>query len=215
MKINEVEAQVGITKKNIRFYEEEGLLTPRRNRENGYRDYGEAELRTLRQIKLLRKLGLPLEEIRRLQAGVLTVSDAMNRHRVALEREEKNLAHSKALTQALAEIPGALDSLEPEEWLAKMEQMEEEGTSFMNRQKGDRKNGYVGAVVGAGVMVLLMGAVIALLFWCTTLETDPCPTWLAVVMAIPCGAVAVGVLAALLQRIKEIEGGEMDAAGQY
>ncbi|MDY5613391.1 MerR family transcriptional regulator, partial [Dysosmobacter sp.] len=28
MKINEVEALVGITKKNIRFYEGEGLLTP-------------------------------------------------------------------------------------------------------------------------------------------------------------------------------------------
>ena len=31
MRINEVEALVGITKKNIRFYEAEGLLTPRRN----------------------------------------------------------------------------------------------------------------------------------------------------------------------------------------
>lgn len=28
MKINEVEAQVGITKKNIRFYEEQGLIAP-------------------------------------------------------------------------------------------------------------------------------------------------------------------------------------------
>ena len=28
MKINEVEAAVGVTKKNIRFYEEEGLITP-------------------------------------------------------------------------------------------------------------------------------------------------------------------------------------------
>ena len=36
MKINEVEALVGITKKNIRFYEEQGLLSPRRNSENGY-----------------------------------------------------------------------------------------------------------------------------------------------------------------------------------
>ena len=44
MKINEVEALVGITKKNIRFYEAEGLLAPRRNSENGYRDYGEAEV---------------------------------------------------------------------------------------------------------------------------------------------------------------------------
>ena len=66
MKINEVEAQVGITKKNIRFYEEQGLLSPRRNSENGYRDYGEAEVAILRQIKLMRKLGVPLEEIRRM-----------------------------------------------------------------------------------------------------------------------------------------------------
>ena len=69
MKINEVEALVGITKKNIRFYEEQGLLSPRRNSENGYRDYGQEEVDTLRQIKLLRKLGVPLEEIRRMQAG--------------------------------------------------------------------------------------------------------------------------------------------------
>ena len=67
MKINEVEALVGITKKNIRFYEEQGLLTPRRNSENGYRDYGPEEVAVLRRIKLLRKLGLPLEEIRRMQ----------------------------------------------------------------------------------------------------------------------------------------------------
>ena len=35
MKINEVEKIVGITKKNIRFYEEQKLLSPLRNRENG------------------------------------------------------------------------------------------------------------------------------------------------------------------------------------
>ena len=37
MKINEVEAAVGVTKKNIRFYEEEGLITPGREPGNGYR----------------------------------------------------------------------------------------------------------------------------------------------------------------------------------
>ena len=40
MKINEVEALVGIPKKNIRFYESEGLLKPERS-SNGYRDYSE------------------------------------------------------------------------------------------------------------------------------------------------------------------------------
>ena len=91
MKINEVEAQVGITKKNIRFYEAQGLLCPRRNSENGYRDYGEGDLAALRQIKLLRKLGVPLEEIRRMQAGGITLGDCMRRHLVTLEREERSL----------------------------------------------------------------------------------------------------------------------------
>ena len=89
MKINEVEALVGITKKNIRFYESEGLLTPRRNSENGYRDYGQAEVEALRRIKLLRKLGVPLEEIRRMLAGTHTVGDGMRRHLVTLEREKR------------------------------------------------------------------------------------------------------------------------------
>ena len=58
MKINEVEAAVGVTKKNIRFYEEKGLIAPRRNSENGYREYGPGEVEQLKQIKLLRKLGV-------------------------------------------------------------------------------------------------------------------------------------------------------------
>ena len=50
MKINEVEAAVGVTKKNIRFYEEEGLISPRREPGNGYRSYSEADVERLRRI---------------------------------------------------------------------------------------------------------------------------------------------------------------------
>lgn len=59
MKINEVEQKVGITKKNIRFYEQEGLLKPDRNAQNGYREYSEEDLLLLQKIKLLRKLSIP------------------------------------------------------------------------------------------------------------------------------------------------------------
>ena len=55
MKIQQVEELVGISKKNIRFYEEQGLLRPGRA-ENGYRAYGQGDVRRLREIKLLRKL---------------------------------------------------------------------------------------------------------------------------------------------------------------
>mgnify|MGYP002573294720 CR=1 FL=1 len=53
MKINEVEAAVGVTKKNIRFYEEEGLISPRREPGNGYRSYSEADIERLRALESL------------------------------------------------------------------------------------------------------------------------------------------------------------------
>ena len=97
MKINEVEALVGITKKNIRFYEAEGLLSPQRNRENGYRTYSDEDVAVLRQIKLLRKLGLPLSEIRSIQQGTITLDDGLRRHLVVLERQKDNLEQASGL----------------------------------------------------------------------------------------------------------------------
>ena len=101
MKINQVEQLVGITKKNIRFYEEQSLLSPGRNRENGYRDYTEEDVKKLEQIKLFRKLGLPLEEIRLMQTGQSTVADSMKRHLVTLERERQNVSHSIKLCEMM------------------------------------------------------------------------------------------------------------------
>jgi len=77
MKINEVEAAVGVTKKNIRFYEEEGLITPSREPGNGYRSYSQADVERLRRIKLLRKLDVPLAEIREMLEGQKTLAEGM------------------------------------------------------------------------------------------------------------------------------------------
>ena len=54
MKINQVEQLVGITKKNIRFYEEQGLLAPALiNQENGYRYYELSQMAVIHQITAL------------------------------------------------------------------------------------------------------------------------------------------------------------------
>ena len=68
MNIKEIEERSGLTRANIRYYEQEGLLAPAR-RENKYRDYSEEDLETLLRIALLRSLGFSLDEIRRLQSG--------------------------------------------------------------------------------------------------------------------------------------------------
>lgn len=216
MKINEVEAQVGITKKNIRFYEEQGLLSPRRNSENGYRDYGEAEVAILRQIKLMRKLGVPLEEIRRMQAGG-TVADGMRRHLVTLERERKSLEQSIQLCGSLKDREERLDALDAAALLEEMERLEQGGTTFQDKQKQDlRPVRYAGAVVMALLTTALMAALIVLMVWGFTVDPADTPplALLLVLVAIP-GVIILGVLLALFQRVKEIQRGEEDDAKNY
>ena len=59
MKIKQVEELVGITRKNIRFYEEQGLLNVARA-ENGYREYHQADVIRLQEIKLFRKMDISI-----------------------------------------------------------------------------------------------------------------------------------------------------------
>ena len=217
MKINEVEALVGITKKNIRFYEEQGLLSPRRNSENGYRDYGQEEVDTLRQIKLLRKLGVPLEEIRRMQAGRITVADGMRRHLVTLEREQRSLEQSMELCRCLKNREERLAELDAGSLLAEMEQMEQAGSTFQDKQYGDVKPiRYAAAVIAALVMTAFMAGVIALMVWGFTVEAAEAPPLPLIVVLVALPAVVIlGVLLALIQRIREIQRGEEDDAKIY
>lgn len=217
MKINEVEALVGITRKNIRFYEAEGLLSPRRNSQNGYRDYGEAEVETLRRIKLLRKLGVPLEEIRQMQRGAHTVGDGMRRHLISLERERQNLEAAIRLCGGLTDRRERLEDLDAQALLEEMARMEQEGTTFMNKQKQDtRRRRYVAPVLITILMAVLMAGLIWLFLWAFEVDpagAPPLPV-LALFVAIP-AAVVIGVVIALVQRVREIERGEEDDARNY
>ena len=217
MKINEVEALVGSTKKNLQVYEEQGLLPPRRNSENGYRDYGQEEVDTLRQIKLLRKLGVPLEEIRRMQAGRITVADGMRRHLVTLEREQRSLEQSMELCRCLKNREERLAELDAGSLLAEMEQMEQAGSTFQDKQYGDVKPiRYAAAVIAALVMTAFMAGVIALMIWGFTVEAAEAPPLPLIVVLVALPAVVIlGVLLALIQRIREIQRGEEDDAKNY
>ncbi len=216
MKINEVEALVGITKKNIRFYEEQGLLSPKRNSENSYRDYGDEEVQTLCRIKLLRKLGVPIEEIRQMLCGTHTVADGMRRHLISLEREQRNLQQSIALCQQIQNLDILVTDLDADDILSKMAELERGGTTFQNKQAQDIRIRYIAPVVVSVIMVALMVGLSALLVWAYKLSPEDAPPvwflWLIVGMF---AAVGVGVILALMQRIKEIGKGEIDDASRY
>ena len=217
MKINQVEQLVGITKKNIRFYEEQGLLSPGRNRENGYRDYTEEDVKKLEQIKLFRKLGLPLEEIRFMQTGKSTVADSMKRHLVTLERERQNVSHSIKLCEMMKGKEGLLSDLDTHSLLLQMEEMEKGGAFFRDIGKRDvRQKRYIGAVIASAAMVIIMAGVILLLIWAFKTDPEEAPPLpvMVIIVAVP-AVVIIGVLLSLIQRIGEIKRGEADDARKF
>ena len=217
MKINEVESLVGITRRNIRFYEKEGLLAPVRNSQNGYREYGGAEVEALKQIKLLRKLGVPLDEIRRMQTGGGTVGDGMRRHLITLERERQDLDQAMELCRRMKDQEVRLTDLDAELWLKEMEDLERKGTTFQNKQRGDvRVRRYVPPALAAVIMIALMAGVIALFVWAFTIDPAAAPpiAVMAVLVAVP-AVVILGIVLALVQRWREIRRGEEDEARKY
>ena len=100
MKINEAEQILGITKANIRFYEREGLLSPSRT-EAGYRDYTDADITRLKQIVILRKLGLPVQQILEVLDGAVPLQEALVENIHSLNAQIEALNGSLALTRQL------------------------------------------------------------------------------------------------------------------
>ena len=96
MTIKEIEERSGLARANIRFYEAEGLLAPER-KPNGYRDYLEGDLQTLLRVRLLRSLGVTLEDIKAIQNGALSLPEALSRHLEHLAGERDRLDRAEAV----------------------------------------------------------------------------------------------------------------------
>ena len=65
MLINEACKKSGLTKKSILYYEEKGLISPQ-ILENNYRDYSEEDIITLKEISVLRKCEISIEDIKKI-----------------------------------------------------------------------------------------------------------------------------------------------------
>lgn len=63
MRIGELAEQAGVSTRTLRYYESRGLL-PARRAVNGYRVYGDDDLRLVEQIRTLQDVGFGLEETR-------------------------------------------------------------------------------------------------------------------------------------------------------
>lgn len=63
MQINEVVQVVDLTKRAIKYYEEQGLLSINKDK-NGYRNYTKEDIKILKEISIYRKLGISIKDIK-------------------------------------------------------------------------------------------------------------------------------------------------------
>ena len=120
MTIKELEARTGMTRANIRFYEGEGLLAPKRL-DNGYRDYSEEDARTLEKIKLLRQLQLDIDTIRKVQQGTLTLEQAVFVQTTRLEGDKALIERASEVCRGIEASGVEYAALEPRPWLAQLQ----------------------------------------------------------------------------------------------
>ncbi len=213
MKINQVAELAGITSKNIRFYEEQGLIKPGRDPQNGYREYTIEDAEQLGRIKLLRQLGIPCDTIRRLQIGELDFDTCMSEHMARLDSESKNLEHMKALCRMLSDEVDDISEIKASVYLERIRELEKGGVRFVNVKMSDVKKRKTGAILSA-IAVIMVSALLIIAVLMANSE-DPAPWGVIAVFVVIFGGIIVGVTVALVQRLGEVKRGEIDEASKY
>lgn len=86
---SEVQNETGLTRKAIEYYEEKGLVNPSRL-DNGYRNYSDNDIKILKKISLLSKIGLSIAEIKALlYSNDFSLSSILRRKEYEISIEEK------------------------------------------------------------------------------------------------------------------------------
>ena len=120
MTSKEMEARSGVARANIRYYEAEGLLTPARMK-NGYRDYSEEDLALLEKIKLLRRLGVSVQELKELRAGQAELSAVLDRRLAELQGERLSQQRVETVCGALRRSGETFSTLNAPKYLSDLD----------------------------------------------------------------------------------------------
>lgn len=213
MKINQAAELAGITSKNIRFYEDQGLITPARDSGNGYRDYSMEDVEQLYRIKLLRMLGISCENIRRLQSCELDFDKCMDDRVAELEKTGSNIEHMKTMCIVLRDEVDSLSEVNASVYLERMAELEKGGAKFVNARMTDMRKRKTGAIISAIVIFAFLILVIGAMLYFNA--SDPAPKGVIAFFIIVAAVIAVSIGYVLKQRLDEVRKGEIDEASKY
>ena len=121
MNIKQASEQSGVSAPNIRFYEKEGLLTPARRQGNDYRNYAAEDVRTLKLIRMLRMLDVPLPTIKAVLRGEQPLQQALQAQQTVLEQQAARLAAARSFCAELVRQRPQAETLDVDACLTRME----------------------------------------------------------------------------------------------
>lgn len=214
MLINEVETLLNLSKKSIRYYESEGLISPTRNKYNDYRTYTSEDIENLKKIKFLRELDVSIEEIKKLFNGEIKLKECLNNRISKIETYEKNLYKIKTMCKELSEADEDLFSLDIDKYLKNINKLKKEGF-IMNNKKDENSKKILGAVVsGITFMSTFIIFILLISYFQFTLE-DNIPWILYLLIILFLSLPVISLIFNIIERVKEIKGGEEDEASKY
>jgi len=113
MRIGEMAKKHGVTHRALRFYEDKGLLAPRR--EGSTRLYTRQDIARLKLILLGRKVGFPLREVKKMIDLYDPSGSNIRQLKYALDKSEKQLARlhleRKAIDGAIRQLKVAMKAV--------------------------------------------------------------------------------------------------------
>ncbi len=214
MLINEVEHIVGLSKKSIRFYEENGLLTPVRNQENSYRIYDLEDIKKLKKIKILRELGVPICDLKKLNEKSLSLEECMMDRIKKIEKEEENYLKVKKMCQMMMNTGDTYEKIDMTSYFEEMNQLGKEGFTLRNVKTSKTKK-IVGAILSSLIFSSFFLLLVGVISYFQFMESNKIP-WiiylgLMFLLLLP----ILGMGKNLVSRILEINKGEEDEASKY
>lgn len=115
MRIGRAAQAAGLTAKQVRFYDDAGVIRAPQRRDNNYRDFAPADVERLVLVRRLRELDLPLDEVREIvrfcfdgRCDLMNASlrEALLRHRNTLLLRARDM---RALDAAFGTLLERLD----------------------------------------------------------------------------------------------------------
>lgn len=214
MLINEVEAIVGLSKKSIRYYEEEGLIYPGRNKNNDYRIYTVSDVELLKVIKFLRELGMSVNDIRAIIKDEKLLQDCMREQMIKVDEQINDFNIIKNMCSEISQTNENIQNLNLEKYIKEMNILNKRGVT-MRDVKTNKRNKIIGAVISTVVFSLFFVLMAGVIIYFQITEVEKCPWVLFALLMLMFIGPVIGAVTNLVLRIKEINGGEEDEASKY